>query len=199
MVVVWRVMAKGLLHLWCECCSWASLRGKSNKLKWNSLVCGPSMLTGALLMGDQIKASHKEARLFSHSTTACYYIKRHIWVYSIVWKPAFSDGHGENDWRKSKIKIKTVIIQQHRPCWNIVRADLGGMPTISPSEHPGGGMSWKDEERLPSETHFSTHLKQAGPDHRFSPPTPSVCKYLGRGHILWVAHLGRFRRVFFKS
>lgn len=117
-------------------------------------------------------------------------------MHSIEWKPTFSAGHWENDGRKSKIKIKTVIMQQHRPCWNIVRADLGGMPAISPSEHPGGGMSWKDEERLPSETHFSTHLKQAGPDHCFSPPTPSVCKHLSRGHTLWVAHLVRFLWVF---
>lgn len=52
-----------------------------------------------------------------------------------------SAGCREKDGRKEKIKIKAVIIQQHGPCWNIVRADLGGMPTIAPLEHPGGGMS----------------------------------------------------------
>lgn len=52
-----------------------------------------------------------------------------------------SAGRKEKDGRKEKIKIKAVIIQQHGSCWNIARADLGGMPTIAPPEHPGGGMS----------------------------------------------------------
>lgn len=52
-----------------------------------------------------------------------------------------SAGRRDKEGRKEKIKITAVIIQQHGPCWNIARADLGGMPTIAPSEQPGGGMS----------------------------------------------------------
>lgn len=90
----------------------------------------------------QFNASHREAGLFSHSTIVCHYIRREYectpWYESLCCQ---LDAERRIGRRKEKIKIKAVIIQQHGPCWNIVRADLGGMPTIAPSEHPGGGMS----------------------------------------------------------
>lgn len=60
---------------------------------------------------------------------------------------------------------------------------------ISGYEHPGGGMSWTERGKINKWNPFFHRFDTATPDHRFSPPTPSACNHLGRGHVPWVVQV----------
>ena len=68
---------------------------------------------------------------------------------------------------------------------------------ISGYEHPGGGMSWTERGKINKWNPFFHRFDTATPDHRFSPPTPSACNHLGRGHVPWVVHVLLVLWVFF--
>lgn len=63
---------------------------------------------------------------------------------------------------------------------------------ITGYKHPGGGMSWTDQRKINKWNLFFHRFDTATPDHCFSPPTPSACNHLGRGHVLWVVQPDKF-------
>lgn len=72
------------------------------------------------------------------------------------------------------------------------------MSKITGYKHPGGGLSWTDQGKINKWNLFFYRFDTATPDHCFSPPTPSACNHLGRGHVLWVVQSYMFSGFFFK-
>lgn len=95
-------------------------------------------------------------------------------------------GHRKEAWSKAKTKIKerNNITTQTRPeqCEGSFRWDVKDLWLWAPRRKHELNRGGKINKRKL----FFFRFDSTTPDHCLSPPTPTACSCLGRGHVLWV-------------